>query len=44
MVTPSARPRGMIVTLCTGSVLGSRRATIAWPDSWYAVFLRSSSA
>ena len=33
----------MIVTLCTGSVFGSRRATIAWPDSWYAVLRRSSS-
>ena len=43
MVTPSARPRGMIVTLCTGSVLGSMRATMAWPDSWYAVLRRSSS-
>ena len=31
-------PRGMIVTLCTGSELGVRPPTIAWPDSWYAVF------
>ena len=36
-VTPSARPRGMMVTLCTGSALGRLAATIAWPDSWYAV-------
>ena len=43
MVTPSARPRGMMVTLCTGSVLGSSSPTIAWPDSWYAVLRRSSS-
>src|SRR5206468_269760 len=33
----------MMVTLCTGSVFGSSRATIAWPDSWYAVLRRSSS-
>src|SRR2546427_411565 len=33
----------MMVTLCTGSVFGSRRATTAWPDSWYAVLRRSSS-
>ncbi|MCY1235416.1 hypothetical protein D9M72_480310 [compost metagenome] len=28
-VTPSAQPRGMIVTLCTGSALGSSLATTA---------------
>src|SRR6266478_2819734 len=33
----------MMVTLCTGSVFGSSRATIAWPDSWYAVLRRSSA-
>src|SRR5882672_7312676 len=33
----------MMVTLCTGSVFGSSRATSAWPDSWYAVLRRSSS-
>src|SRR6218665_2177992 len=43
MVTPSARPRGMMVTLCTGSHLGSSLPIRAWPDSWYAVLRRSSS-
>ena len=33
-VTPKAQPRGMMVTLCTGSALGNRPATTAWPDSW----------
>ena len=33
----------MTVTLWTGSVFGISRATRAWPASWYAVFLRSSS-
>src|SRR5262252_2145677 len=33
----------MIVTLCTGSVFGKSFATIACPDSWYAVLRRSSS-
>ncbi len=44
MVTPNARPRGIIVTLCTGSVLSERiLATTVCPDSWYAVFRRSCS-
>mgnify|MGYP006199543531 CR=1 FL=1 len=30
---PSARPRGMIVILCTGSLPGSAAATSAWPPS-----------
>ena len=33
MTMPSARPRGMIVALCTGSVAGTLSATIAWPPS-----------
>ena len=37
-VKPSARPRGMIVTLWTGSASPpTNRATSAWPDSWTAV-------
>ena len=40
---PSARPRGTIVTLCTGSSPGTRMFTSACPASWYAVSLRSSS-
>src|SRR6266436_6317732 len=43
MVKPSAMPRGMIVTLCTGSECGSMAATRACPASWYAVFFFSSS-
>src|SRR5258707_7412637 len=43
LVTPRARPRGMMVTLCTGSVRGNSLATTAWPDSWYAVLRRSCS-
>ena len=31
---PSARPRGMIVALCTGSAAGTESATRAWPPSW----------
>ena len=31
---PSARPRGMMVALCTGSVALTLRATMAWPPSW----------
>ena len=33
-VYPSARPRGMIEILCTGSALGNACATSAWPPSW----------
>ena len=33
-VRPSARPRGMIVTLCKGSWLGIFIPTIACPASW----------
>ena len=40
---PSARPRGMIVTLCNGSAPGSRSATRAWPASWYAMVFFSVS-
>ena len=36
-------PRGMIVTLWTGSEFGSLAATSAWPPSWYAVTFFSSS-
>ena len=43
IVTPSARPRGMIVTLCSGSACGSSAATTACPDSWYAQVTRSCS-
>src|SRR5579885_3894466 len=43
IVTPSAMPRGMIVTLCSGSAFGSTAATSAWPASWYAVFRFSAS-
>ena len=43
MVTPSAMPRGMIVTLCSGSAPGVIAATSACPASWYAVFFFSSS-
>jgi hypothetical protein len=36
--TPSARPRGMIVTLCSGCVcLSSNTLTSAWPASCHAV-------
>jgi hypothetical protein len=34
IVKPSACPRGMIVTLCTGSAFGSACPTMAWPPSW----------
>ena len=34
IVTPSARPRGTIVTLCSGSAFGSSAATSACPASW----------
>src|SRR2546429_233022 len=40
---PSARPRGTIVTLWSGSRPGTLRLTSAWPASWYAVRRRSSS-
>ena len=43
IVTPRARPRGTIVTLCSGSAWGSIAATSAWPASWYAQFTRSFS-
>ena len=43
IVTPSARPRGMIVTLWTGSASGRIAATSACPPSWYAVLRFSSS-
>ena len=33
-VQPSARPRAMIETLCTGRVSGSTWPTSAWPPSW----------
>lgn len=33
-VTPSAMPRGRMVTLCSGSALGSTTVRIAWPPSW----------
>ena len=33
MTMPSARPRGMIVALCTGSVALTLTATMAWPPS-----------
>ena len=42
-VNPKARPRGMMVTLCTGSRTGSVMPTTACPDSWYAVARFSSS-
>ena len=42
IVTPSAIPVGMIVTLWTGSFFGRIAAHRAWPASWYAV--RSSSS
>src|SRR6266481_3398812 len=35
--------RGIIVTLCSGSVPGVIAATSAWPASWYAVLRFSSS-
>src|SRR5258706_610808 len=42
-VSPSAGPRGMMVTLCTGSHCGTRRATSACPASCQAgVFLSFS--
>ena len=31
---PSARPREMMLILCTGSACGSRCPTRAWPLSW----------
>jgi hypothetical protein len=37
-VTPSARPRGMTVTLWTRSTPGKSHASRACPASWYAVF------
>src|SRR5438874_8028810 len=43
MVSPSARPRGMIVTLCSGSAPGRKSATRAWPASWYAMVRFSAS-
>src|ERR1700733_9679372 len=43
MVTPNAIPRGIIVTLWTGSDPGSFAATNACPASWYAVTFFSSS-
>ena len=43
IVTPRARPRGMIVTLWSGSASGRIAATSACPPSWYAVFFFSSS-
>src|ERR1017187_10226766 len=43
MVTPSAIPRGMMVTLCSGSALGRLAATRACPASWYAVLRFSAS-
>ena len=42
-VRPRARPRGMIVTLWSGSVCSSKEAMSAWPPSWYAVTRFSSS-
>src|SRR5437667_44660 len=36
-------PRGMIVTLWTGSAWGSEKATRAWPISWWATMSRSAS-
>ena len=33
-VRPSAMPRGMIVTLCSGSECGTSAATRACPASW----------
>ena len=33
-VYPSARPREMMLILCTGSACGSRCPTRAWPLSW----------
>ena len=33
MTMPSARPRGMMVALCTGSVALTLSATMAWPPS-----------
>ncbi len=36
-------PRGMIVTLWTGSAFGSSTASSAWPASWIAVTRFSSS-
>jgi hypothetical protein len=33
MTMPSARPRGMIVALWTGSDFGTFIATMAWPAS-----------
>src|SRR6266436_1599579 len=43
MVRPRAMPRGIIVTLWTGSAPGVIAATSACPASWYAVFFFSSS-
>ena len=42
-VWPSDRPRGRIVTLCTGASCGIAHATRAWPASWYAVIFFSLS-
>ncbi len=44
IVAPRARPRGTIVILWGESVSSSTAATIAWPASWVAVILRSSSS
>src|SRR5438046_2227021 len=38
---PSARPRGTIVTLWSGSRPGTLRLTRAWPAAWYAVGRRA---
>ena len=35
-VTPSAMPRGMMLTRCSGSVAAENAATTAWPASWTA--------
>src|SRR5579859_3770529 len=43
MVTPSAWPRGTIVTFVTGSAYSVSRPARAWPPSWYAVTFKSSS-
>ena len=43
IVAPRARPRGMIVTLWSGSALGSSSCSSAWPASCQAVVSRSLS-
>ena len=40
---PRALPLGMMVALCTGRAASVYRATIACPDSWYAVSFFDSS-